>query len=575
MLALLVIWPTAAVALGDATRVKVREGATALKRGNSGRAIVEYTAALTDTTIPNDRRAAILNDRAVAYVRMGKNREAIEDYNQAVELFPEYAAVYNNRGNLLLALGMSDEAIKDFNRAIVLAPGYAAAYNNRAGALLKMGRRNAAIRDYTRSVRLLPSSPAPLSGRGRAHLSLGRPHAAIRDFSRAVGADARFAAGYRNRAEAKLEVAHYDEAIEDLSRAIAFDVSNPEVYLLRGHAYLATSRPDAAIIDFTKVVDLTPSSAIGYQARGLSYTLAEALELALADLNRAIELDRRSSTAFAYRAFAYMRNNQPEIGQQDIATALKLDQKNPEVHWAAAEVSDAGGNTENALAHLQKALDLRPGFKRALDMLLRLGITDPNSADHIVPDTERDGWQIVVKGGRYFAIHARHQQLRVPLEMMGKGKPRLLGWEVKEPPFRSIGVLRFHAGTVEGEIGTEDVEQVAIIDLRANKIVAIEPHRQGKKISTWTWQPDGRVKVASVDGITDEFALRSVRQSPLARTRGKRPPPGYRPGGPAWTPWGQGIWAQPNHRRVGQRRHTNRKKRKRKKKSLFQLLFSN
>ncbi len=569
---LAVIVTTPVIAVGDMTRAKMREGAIALKRGDSGQAVVEYTAALADTSLPNDRRAAILNDRAVALVRLGKHREAIEDYNQAIELFPEYAALYNNRGNLLLALDQTDESIKDFNRAIVLAPGYAAAYNNRASALLKHGNKNAAIKDYTAAVRLIPSSPAPLSGRGRAHLALGRPHAAIRDFSRAVGADARFAAGYRNRAEAKLEVEHYSEAIEDLSRAIAFDVSNSELYLLRGHAYLNTSRPDAALVDFTRVIELAPFLSTGFEARGLANVFLEQIEPAFEDLNRAIELNPRSSTAFAYRAFAYVRNNQAQIGQNDIATALKLDPKNPEVEWVKAEAHDALGDTENAIASLNRALKLKPGFKRALDTLARLGVTDPNASDQLLPDSDLDGWNIVVNSGRYFAIHSQYKKLRVPLEMMGKGMPKLLSWELKEKPFRSIGLLRFHAGKVPGLKGPEDIEQIALIDLYDSKIVAIEPHRHGKKTSVWTWQPDGRLTVASVDGITDEFTLRSVNTRPITSTvrRHRRTPRG----GPSfgWAPWEQGIWAQPKTRQKPRRRA----KRKRKKnKSLFKLLFGN
>lgn len=556
-----------AFALGDMSREKMRDGAIALKRGDSGQAVVEYTAALSDASLPNDRRAAILNDRAVAYVRLGKHREAITDYNRAIELFPEYAALYNNRGNLLLALNQTDEAIKDFNHAIALAPGYAAAYNNRAGAALKKGDRGTAIKDYTSALRLIPSNPAPLSGRGRAHLELGRPHAAIRDFSRAVGADARFASGYRNRAEAKLEVGHYDEAIEDLSRAVAFDVSNPVLYLLRGHAYLETARHEAGIIDFNRVIELSPYNSAGYEGRGLAQAFLNLLEPAFADLNRAIEINPRSSNAFAYRSFAYVRNQQPDIGLKDVATAAKLDQKNPDVFWARAEALDAQGQTESAIENLSEALALKPGFKRAVDTLARLGVADPNASDQVVAQSEVAGWQIVQNTGRYYAVHRQFKRIRVPLEMMGKGKPKLLSWELKDKPFRSIGLLRFFAGRVPGPNGKNVVEQVALIDLRESKIVAIEPHRLGKKTSQWTWHDNGQVTVASVDGITDEFALRTVAQRPLTTARHQRR---SNPSA-TWSPWGQNPWGAPQPSYKKKRRAGRRKK----KKSFFKLLFGN
>lgn len=86
---------------------KTQEAASALLRGNVEQAIKAYSEALRDEDLPNDRRAAILNDRGVANSRLGNHRAAVEDFNRAVQLFPEYAPVYNNRGNTLLALGFT------------------------------------------------------------------------------------------------------------------------------------------------------------------------------------------------------------------------------------------------------------------------------------------------------------------------------------------------------------------------------------------------------------------------------------------------------------------------------------
>ncbi|MCH9808428.1 MAG: tetratricopeptide repeat protein [Alphaproteobacteria bacterium] len=570
--------PPAIAARGEATSLHVRNGALALQRGKSPEAVQHYTTALDDRSLPDDRRATILNDRGVAYVRLGKTREAIDDFNKAVELFPEYAATYNNRGNLLLALGLIDEATKDFDRAIALAPGYAAAYNNRAGALMQKGSPERAIRDFTQAVTLLPAAAAPLAGRGRAHLELGRPHAAIRDFSRAVGSDARFASGYRSRAEAKLRVGHYNEAIEDLSRAIAFDISNVEAYTVRGQAYLSTGNFEAAIGDFTKVIELRPQDARGYEARGLANAMAGIQESALVDLNRAIELNPRSAQAFAYRGYAYTRSGQPEIAKSDLRTAAKIDANDPEVLWAKAATDEVLGDVDSAIADLQKALKAKPNFKRAKDALARLGVSVVAGGDKVMKGLGTGDWQVVVNGQNYFAVNVKLAQLRVPLEMMGEGKPRLLSWEEKEKPFRKIGVLTYHSGVIEGPNGAEEMELAAIIDQRTNSVVAIQPHRQGKKVAGWTWGQDGTVTVASVDGVTDQFKLRqgaSVASAVAGRKSRRRR---RRSGGgtPAWAPWaedgGFGFNATSKPRRRA--RKSKRRYRKKKKKSIFQLLFN-
>lgn len=557
-IALLPLTSGAVLAAAADAALKAQDAATALVRGDAGQAVADYTEALKDATLPNDRRATILTDRAVAYARLGQTKQAIDDFNRAAQLFPEYAAIYNNRGNLLLALGYPEEALKDFNRAVVLAPGYAAALSNRAGAYAKVGHNDLAIRDYTAAVRLMPQSAAPLAGRGRVHMAAGRPHAAIRDFSRAVTADPRFAAAYRNRAEAKLDIVRLQDAIEDLSRAIAFDADNPELYLLRGQAYLSSDNVAAALKDFTQVTVLDARSARGFAARGLANAIAQSYEEAFADLNRAIELDPRSGLAFAYRAVAYKMSGQTDVGIKDAETAEKLDPDGPEVLWAKGEIEEAQGRTEQAVADYKRAVSLKPRLKLAADGLQRLGADAASAEDREIPGAGVDSWRVVQQGTHYYAVSDQYRRLRIPLEMAGDGQPRLLEWEVKQAPLRGIATLRFAAGAVPGAMGPDEVEQVAILDLFSNSVVGIEPHREGQKVATWTWQ-DNRVIVASVDGATDEFILRAGVAGNADRRRYTSSDSGV------WAPWGQLDSSSQDDRRP---------RRRNKPKTFLQFLFN-
>ena len=552
----------------EATPRPAEAAASALVRGEVEQAALNYTEALKDTSLPNDRRAAILNDRGVANIKLGHTRQAFEDFNLAAQLFPEFAAVYNNRGNLLLSLGLAKEAVKDFDRSIVLAPGYAAAYNNRAGAYVRLAQIDDAIADYTKAIQLMPSSPAPLSGRGLAHLTLHRPHAAIRDFTRAVKADARFAAGYRNRAEAKLDVEHYDEAIEDLSRAIAFDVNQADSYVLRGKAYLAMRKTESAIKDFTKATEVDPKSALAFAERGFAYALAAAYDQAFGDLNKAIDLEPRSGLAFAYRAYAYKQSDQIDVALRDIEVAQKLNPTSPEIYWVKAEIEEAQGQREPALADLRKALELRPGYRDAAESLQRLGGVAAHAQDVVLAGAGVDAWQVVEKGERYVAVNDQYPRVSIPLEMLGKGQPKLLAWELKEMPYRGIGLLRFQAGTLSTKSGEEDLELVAVVDVDMGVVIAIEPHRQGEKVATWTWDGN-KVTVATADGVTDEFELRVGRPEFAGSGMGDRRYTSTSQAGPAWAPWDSpfgGSFEQGPTKKI--------QVKKKKSKTIFDLLFN-
>ena len=497
-----------------------QEGASWLLRGNAAQAITQYTEALKDQTLTNDRRGALLGDRAVAYARSGQIKLAIDDFNRAVQLFPEHAATYNNRGNLLLGLALFKEAIRDYDRAILLAPGYAAAYANRAGAYDRLGQPDDALRDYTRAIELMPQSAVPLAGRGRVLLALGKPHAAIRDFGRAVTADARFSNGYRGRAAAKLKIRRTDDAIEDLSRAIAFDNGNAELYVLRGHAYLGVRNFASGIRDFSRAIELDPKSAAAFAGRGLGNGYVEAFDEAFADLNRAIELDPRNATTFAYRAIVYVEAGQTDVGSKDVETAFKLDANRPEAYWARGTIGEGQGRTGDAIVDYRRALSGNGELALAAEGLTRLGGEAFDSADVPVAGLGMAGWNVVSRGTEYYAVNVEQPALRVPLESLGTGQPKLIEWELKKGPLKGIGVLRFAGGTITGKAGPQEVEMSAIVDVPAKAVIAVEPDKLGDKTATWTWE-EGRVVIASIDGVSDEFNLRTAARDEPAAGKGR------------------------------------------------------
>ncbi len=537
LLGALVVWLAAGcmpAAAQDQVAQRAREAGAALARGSTDQAIALFTEALGDKTLPNERRAVILTDRGVAYWRANNTKQALEDFNRAVQLYPEYAAVYNNRGNVLLGIGAVREAMKDFDRALVLAPGYAAAFTNRASAHMKLGQLDLAVADYTKAIALVPNNPAAFTGRGRAHLAANRPQAAIRDFTRAGTLDARFGAGYRGRAEAKVTIERYDEAIEDFSRAIAFDARNPHLYMLRGQAYLDAGNAASAAKDFATAVEFNPNAAAGFVARGFAYAKAEAFEDALNDFARAIELEPRSPKAFAYRAWTYRQQRQPELGLKDVERALRLDPNSAEALWARGEINEMQGRAPQAIADLKKALSLDPNLREAARALVRLGVN--TAADESeVPQAGLDGWRVFQKGRQYVASSELFPRLKIDLEMLGQGQPRILEWEQKKAPFAGIGVLRFHAGSVDGLRGPEEIEQIAIVDLQANAVMGVETQRRGTKLAQLTWEDDGKLIVASADGTKEELQLRQGKVAATAPPQPKKYAGEQK--GPFWT-WG-------------------------------------
>jgi tetratricopeptide (TPR) repeat protein len=65
---------------------------------------------------------------------IGRNDEALSNYDKAIKMSPDFSDAYFDRANLRVATHHLADAIQDFDAVIRLRPDYAEAYKSRAVA---------------------------------------------------------------------------------------------------------------------------------------------------------------------------------------------------------------------------------------------------------------------------------------------------------------------------------------------------------------------------------------------------------------------------------------------------------
>ena len=308
---------------------------------------------------------AAKRDGASAYYYWGMEdyarddyQAAIEDYNKAITLVPNYAEAYYNRGNAYRLRGKGGDyqkAIEDYNKAITFVPDYAEApiiYNNRGLAKVRLNDYTGAINDYTKAIKLKLYYAEAYYNRGNAYRLRGKEEdyqAAINDYTEAITFKAitfktDYAEAYHGRGlakealgpneTAKLDTAsayyywgktdyndkQYEKAIEKFDKAIALNPGYTEAYHSRGdskrelgHAKFhlrelkgARNLYQAAIEDYTKALELNSENATVYYDRGATKFLRGGrgdYESAIEDMEKTIKLD--SDYAYAYLLRGY------------------------------------------------------------------------------------------------------------------------------------------------------------------------------------------------------------------------------------------------------------------------------
>ena len=506
-----------------------RRGTAALVQKNNSKAITALSKALQSDSLPVFMKAAILNDRGLAYAKLYNIPAALGDFNAAVQIYPEYAVVYNNRGHVLHQMGYYAEAIRDFDRAIILDPSMGVSFHNRGNAYFQLQKYDTAFENFTKANRLLVDNPAPHLGRGKVHQAEGRHFAALREYSFAINKRSNYAAALFARVEYYQQQRNYAAALRDLHKVIALQPDNQHYLLKRAVLYGLRGQMTAALADYNKIIKHAPHHPQALIGRGAVYGRLKKWNKALADLNLAIEKHPAQAMAWAERGYIKYSLKQYELAEEDADFAR---QRKPQTarSWALLGVIAMGlGKGEIAKQNFQQALALDDHQSLALKGIKKLQLTIAPPQLQSVSE-EMDQWVVYRDNNqKYWAKNPRYKNLLVPLELYGNQKPQLLEWTLLSGKYRGIGLLRYDSPNrgssndnrdnkgntdITAKVTHSPNEYVAIIDLYNHKTLSVEPYLLGNKVATWSWSPL-TVAVTDPDGVSHTVILRKPKPKPI------------------------------------------------------------
>jgi tetratricopeptide (TPR) repeat protein len=138
-----------------------KEASTYNNRGNLYQNLKQYELALEDyeTALklkPNFTEAYF--NQGNCYKDLNQHQEAIESYKKAIASNPKYYTAYTNMGMCLQNLQRFDEALECFNKAIEIEPNYFGAYNNKGFCLHVLMRLDESIEAFKKATELNPEN---------------------------------------------------------------------------------------------------------------------------------------------------------------------------------------------------------------------------------------------------------------------------------------------------------------------------------------------------------------------------------------------------------------------------------
>ncbi len=147
---------------------------------------------------------------------------AFKEYSEAIKSCNYYFWAYLSRGYTLMKLGRFREAEDDFTNALKLDPKSVDACICRGLIRKEIKDYEGAIQDFSRAIEIKPSFPDSYNNRGILKSFLKDYEGAIQDFNKAIEFDERFGEAYFNRGAAKFNINKATDACEDWQ--IAYDL---------------------------------------------------------------------------------------------------------------------------------------------------------------------------------------------------------------------------------------------------------------------------------------------------------------------------------------------------------------
>lgn len=182
-------------------------------RGTMGRVPVTMTDQ-DDGLVGAPRLVYAYFDRGIFYKVLGNDFEqegeadqakdsyrlALNDFDQAIRLAPNYWSIYNSRALVKKYLNDSPGVIADLDKAIELNPFYKEAFVNRCSAHGESGRLDLALTDCLKAEALGSRSPELYNDLGIIYAHQGMKGLSAQNFQKAVDLDPGYEDARKNRA---------------------------------------------------------------------------------------------------------------------------------------------------------------------------------------------------------------------------------------------------------------------------------------------------------------------------------------------------------------------------------------
>ncbi|GAA5149624.1 tetratricopeptide repeat protein [Prosthecobacter algae] len=218
--------------------------------------------------------AVALQGLATAHAQRGDFVVAVELFDRALKLKPDYAEAHANRGNVLRCLARFEEALECYHRATELKPVFAEAYNSRGVVLRDLKRLEEALANHERAIEIKPDYANAWMNRGIVLREMGRYQEALSSYEQVIEMRPEDAQTFNYQGMVLYRLERYEEALASYRQAIRLRPDYAEAHYHHSLALRETLRVTEAVESCDRAIQVRPSYAEAWWNRAELLILA-------------------------------------------------------------------------------------------------------------------------------------------------------------------------------------------------------------------------------------------------------------------------------------------------------------
>jgi len=369
--------------------------------------------------------------RGWAYEKDDKAKKAFDDYEEAIDRYPNYRDAFIQRGNLFLKEGDATQTVADYSMALAIYDQDTGLCVRKAKLHLQLQEIDKAVDAYSKAIAVYPNEVNWYMIRGRLHRQIGQYDHALNNFAQAAslapndpqtwyhkglayvdlndlyGAASEFAkarslnldyegvqqikaiayATYQKGLQAT-EVQSYRAAIDFFDKSLAISAEFKEAWYEMGKARLSIKDALGAINNFSEAINLDDQFYEAFYQRGIARVQNDQLSLAAKDFEESGRIQPSFVEAHIKAGDTYTALKRFSDGLQAYRKVIALDAENERVYYRMGILYAQMLDYQNALRSFETAIDLNKEFAEAYyqKALVYLSTDKVNNAESDLSD---------------------------------------------------------------------------------------------------------------------------------------------------------------------------------------------